>query len=193
MKKLILTLVILVFTTSTAFAIEDCQVASNIGSYLGWYDGADLDIVDGTIIMKFRDGNHSEIEITEKYELYIDGEIVEISRDQEKIVKKYYVTLHEVLEGATLIGIEGAEIGIAGANIGIKAVTNIWKFLLPGYDTEDFEEALEEEAEALEEQAEKLEVKAEKLEQKAEDAGEAFEEMVENIPELQSVCSSRGY
>jgi hypothetical protein len=191
MRKLIIPLIILVFASSNVFAYGGCPFFSNIGKHVSLLDDVDVEVEGGTLIMTCHDDNYSRIEITEDYNLYLDGELVVISKDQKRLVEDYYDSMIEVIDDATTIGIKGAELGLAGAKIGIKAVANVWKLLLPGYDSDDFEEAIEREAEALERKAEKLEIQADLLEVKAHDAEDAFEEMIEGIPELYIVYSGR--
>lgn len=146
-------------------------------------DDISIDFEDGTLIIECEEYDDI-VEITEDYELYINGDEIEVDRDQKKLLKKYHDSFEDILDMAEEIGLEGARIGARGAKLGIKAVANIVKLVLEDYDSDDLERELEKEADKIEAQAEKLEKKAEKLEDIADDFEKTHRKLRKSIDEL---------
>lgn len=128
-----------------------------------------------------------EVEITEDYELYIDGRKTRLSRDEREMVREYYHLADDIIDTAHRIGWEGAKVGVQGAAIGIKAIVNVVKLISPHYTTEDLEEDMDREAEKIEAKAEVLEEKAEVIDEIAEDLVDLHIEMKNNIRELRNL------
>lgn len=150
-----------------------------------WSSGdVDFNIKDGSIIMTQHGRHRSKMEITRDYELYLDGELIETTPDQQKLVKEYYDTSMDLVDEAKEIGIEGAKIGLAGAGIGLKALGGVFKAIFTDYEFEDLEDELDEQSEKLEDRASELEERAEVIEELADDLEETFDDMVHDIPEL---------
>ena len=145
-----------------------------------------FDFDDGSIIVthKERGEPRSTVEITDSYELYIDDERISLDADQQDLVRDFHVRSVEIVDFAKVIGWEGAKIGIDGAKLGAKAVGCLFKLLLPGYDTDDFEDEIEYEAEKIEAKAERLEEKAEVIEDMADELEDLARDMRHDIPEL---------
>jgi hypothetical protein len=146
-------------------------------------DDVSIEFDDGIIIIEC-DDEDGLIEITEDYELFIDGDEIELDRDEKKLVKAYYRNFEEILEMAEDLGIEGARLGVKGAKLGLKAVANVIKLILEDYDSDDLEREMEREADKIEKEAEKLEEMAEKLEDIADDFERTHRKMRKNIDEL---------
>ncbi|MFH1893650.1 MAG: DUF2884 family protein, partial [Candidatus Zixiibacteriota bacterium] len=172
-----------------ALLILPCANASEVESYTYsrshgssgtlWSTGdIDFDIEDGSIIMTQRGRHKSRIEITEDYKLYVDGELIETTPEQEKLVAEYYTTSKELVEKAKEIGLEGAKIGLIGAGIGLKAVGGVLKAIFTEYEFEDLEAELDDQTEELQERADELEERAEVIEDLAADLEDVFDEMV---------------
>ena len=149
-------------------------------------DNTWFDLEDGSVIIthKERGEPRSIVEITDSYELYIDDERINLNPEQQALVKDFHVQSMEIVEFAKVIGLEGAKIGIDGAKLGAKAVGCLFKLLLPGYDTDDYENEIEHEAEKIEVKAEILEEKAEVIEEMANELDDLSRDMRSEIPEL---------
>ena len=146
-------------------------------------DDVEIDIDEGTIVITHE---HSDecVEITEDYELYIDGKRIKLDRRQQELVETFHVEFTLIMDYAKQIGLEGAKIGAEGAKLGIKAVAAVLQMIFTEYDRDDLEWELENEAEEIEEKAEKLERRAEKIEDLVDDLEDTHDEMVEAIPAL---------
>ncbi len=190
MKRVIVVcLVCLMGFASVSIADEDYHHVRSYDVHHGignWHLGhMSLDIDDGTIILEStRRRSYDIVEITEDYDLYVNGDEVKLDSDQRKLVKESYDMTFEIIERAKDIGIEGAKIGAEGAKIGLSAIGGLFKMLFTDYDEDDFEEDIEEQAERLEVKAEKLEDWAEDIEDMVEDLEDTFDDMMDEIPEL---------
>ncbi len=154
--------------------------------YMSCIKDANIDIDKESITIQDDD---YEIEITDDYELYVNGKYVKTNAQQKRLVKEYHGLIFEIIDRATEVGKEGAKLGIYGAKIGLKAIAGVFKLLRDDYDAEDLEEELELKAEELEEKAEELEKEAEKLEYLASDLEDLHDELKEEIPELEELNS----
>jgi len=164
-------------------------VTVNGNHILEWDDETWFDIDDGSVLIthKERGEPRSTVEITETYELYVDDERVTLDADQQALVKDFHVQSMEILDLAKVLGWEGAKIGVEGARLGAKAVGCLFKLILPGYDTDDFENEIEQEADKIEAKAEKLEEKAEAIEDLADELDDLARDMRSDIPELRQL------
>lgn len=185
MRILTAILIVSLFVLSSVTAADNRYYCKSIDIKNDCHmDGVSIDVDDGTLIITYKDGGYSRIEITEDYELYVNGRLVKTDREQKELIEDYYDQAIEIIEYAKEIGFEGAEIGIEGAKIGLKAVKGVFKLLLANYDTDDLERDMEREAAKLEARAEKLEEKADELEDMADELEERQEELADHIPEL---------
>lgn len=184
-KTLVMLLTLLLFFSMT-FGIDYKKKQGH--SCLGrTFDKVEIEIEDGVLIITPRDRDDIIIEITPEYELYINGEEIELNDDQQDIVKEYYEGLCELIDSATYIGLRGAKIGVKGAMLGMSSLVKMVKLLDDDYDTEDLEREIQEKAEKLEAKAKKLETEADELEAKAkkfEKLQKTFERRIEAIREL---------
>lgn len=128
-----------------------------------------------------------EVEITPDYDLYVDGNRVELNDEQKRLVQDYYDLLFEIAYHAHDIKWEGAKIGMKGAGVGVKAIGGLVKMLFTSYDEDEFERDIERAAEKIEKEAEKLEDRAETLENMAYDLQDRFDVMIGGIPALQEL------
>ena len=151
------------------------------------HDDYSIDFDDGSLIIREDGRRGDEVEITEDYELYINGDLIKTDKEQKKLLKEYYNLVDDLVDKAEDIGIEGGKIGLAGAKIGLQALGGVFKMLLTDYTEEEFESDIEMEAEELEERAEELEEEAEKLEDIAEEIEDRQIELAEEIPELEEL------
>ena len=144
-----------------------------------------IDIKHGDVVIKHREGRERcEVEITEEYELFIDGEKVETDEEQTKLLGEYHQLVHDIHDNAKEIGWEGARIGVDGAKIGLKAGIGVLKMLFTSYDEDDLDRDLERATAKIEQRAEELEEKAEVIEIMAEDLEDLTYDLSEAIPEL---------
>jgi len=147
----------------------------------------DIDDSDVIITCERRRYRSDEVKITGDYQLYVNGDRVDVDDDQEELLKKFYHKALDLNEEAKMIGREGAEIGVEGAKIGARAVSGVIQMLLLDFDEDKFEAKIEREAERLEEKAEKLEERAEVLEEMAEDLEDMHDDLGRKIPELREL------
>lgn len=147
----------------------------------------DIDMDDGTLILKPRENDDVVVEITHDYRLYVDGDRIYLNDKQERIVKRYYDLFGELLESAKRVGIEGAKIGLRGAAIGLEALAGLCKLIDDDYDQEDLERELEIEADKLKIKAEELKYQAEELKEVAEELEDIHDEFVEEIPQVRAL------
>lgn len=125
--------------------------------------------------------------ITEKYDLFINGNKIETDAKQKALCKDMYINIDKVIREAKDLGWEGAKIGMEGAKIGLHALVGVLKLLSPNYNVEDLEEEIEMKAELLEKKAEKLEVRAENIEDLVRFLDDLSDTMRVEIPELQQL------
>lgn len=151
-------------------------------------DHVDIDLDDGTIILKRQGRSKDRVEITENYELFVNEEQIDLDEDQQKLVKEFYDGSIALIDTAAQIGIEGAKIGLSGAALGLKAIGGVFKMIFTEYESEDFEDDMEDQAEEIEDRAEELEERAEELEDMAENVADVFYDMRREIPEIPRWC-----
>jgi len=147
-------------------------------------DHIDIDIENGTLIITNKNNKNDVVEITEDYDLYVNGKYISTDYRQNVLLKDYYNQFMDIIDYAKELGREGAKVGVEGAKIGLKAAAGILKVIFTKYEAEEFEEYIEEEAEELEDRAEALREKAEEIEEMAEDFEDLHQELKEDIPEL---------
>ena len=145
-------------------------------------DDVDVDIEDGSIT--FTHDDDETVEMTEKGDLFVNGESVRLSPAQRDLVQKYYDTFNVIIEEAKLIAIEGAKIGVKGAGLGISAAMGALLALGDEEDMEDLEEKLERKGEKIERMANRLEKRADRLEAKAERLEDLHEQLRDEIDAL---------
>lgn len=188
MRSAIIILLISLLTFSCVYAVGGkCRKHSISDEHQGTLDNVSIDLDDGTVIITNEGWHRATVEITEDYELYVNGRFVETDREQEELIKEYYDQVVQIVEHAKEIGYEGAKIGLRGARIGFRAVRGVFRLLLTDYDDEDLERELERDAEVLEARAEELEERAEVLEDLADELEEMQEELADEIPELRKL------
>jgi len=185
MKKMIPILMALILATSIAYAhggkkYKNCDF--NWNSYT--MDNIEIDLEESTIILTPCHQSKPKVEITEEYELYINGKLIETDARQKELIGEYYRTTMELVEKAKEIGIKGAKIGVEGAKLGLGSLASLVKLLRSDYDTDDFEKEIEAKAEKIEKKAELLEEEAEELEDLAYEMEDLYEQMEDEISEL---------
>ncbi len=147
-------------------------------------DNAEIEIEDGSILIYPKYYDDETIEITDSYELYIDGKRIDLDDHQQELIEEFHTKFFAMIEMAKEVGLQGAAIGLKGAGIGVAAIAGICKLIDEDYDEEDLERELEEKAAQLEEEAEELEEQAKELEE----VGYALEDLAleihDEIPEI---------
>ncbi|NQT25490.1 hypothetical protein HQ585_09045 [candidate division KSB1 bacterium] len=122
--------------------------------------------------------------ITDKNELLVNGKTVETDSMQAIMTQQYYDLTVQCLEDAKNIGKAGAKMGWEGAKIGVKAVTGVFRMILPDYDADDLERDMEYESEKIEAKADILEEKADALDEKLEELEDLHYDLQTEIEEL---------
>lgn len=176
-------LIVFIFFASNSAHFHDHKV----DEFLALYEDVDVSITEGSIILAWKYDNSEFVEITDDYNLYVNGNKVKLNRDQKELVAEYYDLLESIIEYAKEIGLESARIGVAGAKIGLKALVGAMKALLTEYESDKLEEDLEDEGKQLEEMARDLEDKAEDLEHLAEALEKTHKSLHKEIPQLREL------
>ena len=182
MKAVIVSFIIFIFIGSTVYGV-DYKKKKHHNHNLSVLDNVDVDIDDGSLILKDKK-SADEVEITEEYDLIVNGKEISLNDDQQELVKDYYDLYFKIIEYAKHIGLEGARIGVEGAAIGVKAVAGVFKLLRDDYDSEDLEAELEAKSDELEAKAERLEDRAEDIEDMAEELEDLHYKLADNIEAL---------
>lgn len=176
--------IFIVFIFSFAIFLQAADENDFKRKYMKCMKDADIDIDNETI--KIHDDDY-EVEITEDYNLYVNGKYIETNSHQKRLVKEYHGLIFEIIDRAKEVGLEGARLGIDGAKIGLHAIAGVFKLLSDDYDSEDLEAELEIKADELEEKAAELEKEAKDLEYLASDLEDLHAELKEEIPELEEL------
>ncbi len=162
---------LLMFTTLTAAEINKNNCYSNYFR-VACLDDGDVSFNGNSIFFTPSDDGPI-IEITDEYRLYIDGEEIEVGKEERWLLRSYYETVVVLLREAEWLGCEGAKIDINnGAALGWEALTEIVEAFFTDYSMEELEE--------LEANAKRLEKKAAKLE----DRGKELEELAKEFEKL---------
>lgn len=154
------------------------------------YDRTSFDFRGSSLMITHKDHRGrltDEVEITRRYELFINDEQIKLDSNQQELVAEFYEGTREIYREAKRIGFEGAGIGIKGAALGVDAVFSLANLLKSDYDMEDYEREIERKAAQLEKEAAKLEKKAEAIERMADDLERTSDRMQEAIPELKAL------
>ncbi|RPH99409.1 MAG: hypothetical protein EHM72_11040 [Calditrichaeota bacterium] len=125
-----------------------------------------------------------EVAISDEGELYINDKRIDTNRKQEKLLLEYHDLGVATFDKAEEIAKEAMKVGLKGAELGLKAVTGVFRMLLPEYSSEDFERDMEKEGEKIETKAQVLEDKAEIMEKLVEEMQELHEQVGDSVPEL---------
>lgn len=125
--------------------------------------------------------------ITDKNRLLINGEPVATDSIQAGMTRRYYELTVYCLEEAKAIGKQGAKMGWEGAKIGVKAVTGVFRMILPNYSAEDLERDMEAESDKIEAKADVLEARADALDASLEELEDLHYALKDHIPELDAL------
>jgi hypothetical protein len=149
-------------------------------------DGVEVEFDDGSLLI-INDEEEDEVEITEEYELYVNGRHIDTSDEQRELIEEYYDRVRNITDYAAVLGLEGAKIGASGVKLGFAAIAKVVKLLREDYDEEDLEEEMEREAEKLERTAERLERKADRIEDMVDELEDLHDELRGNVPALKDL------
>ncbi|MFH2054600.1 MAG: hypothetical protein ABIJ61_01465 [bacterium] len=152
--------------------------------YRSSLDHVDIDFEGSTLIFTFEESHDAVVEITEDYQLYINGELIPTDDNQRKSLRRCYLLGERLVGEAVKIGIEGAHIGIEGAKVGLLGLGGVLKMLLTDYDQDDLERDMERHTRRLERKAAQLEKKASRIESIAEEFELSYLKLEEEIPQL---------
>lgn len=179
MSLIALALILCVAFTAGAQAHKGCRHDDN------WdFKHKSIDFDDGTLTIEHEDEDWI-VEITDEYDLYVDGERVKVNREQKKLLRRYYRDYEDIEEMAAEIGADAAKIGVAGAKLGVAAVACVAKAFLEDYDCDvDIDIDIDIDEDEIEKMADKLQKKADKIEDKADDLEKTHRKLRKSIPEL---------
>lgn len=148
------------------------------------FENTEIEIENGSILVFPKYHDDKTIEITDSYELFINGKQVDLDDDQQELIEKFHTRFFAMIDMAKEVGIQGAAIGLKGAGIGLTAIIGICKLIDEDYDKDDLEEEIEEMAAQLEDEAEELEEQAEELEEACNTLQNLAVEIHDEIPEI---------
>ncbi|MBD3179538.1 MAG: DUF2884 family protein [Candidatus Latescibacteria bacterium] len=143
----------------------------------------DLEFDEDSIIFRERDSGE-KVEITDKYELFIEGKNIPLKRSDRRLVRAYYSQFEKVMEEAREIGLEGARVGADGVRIAIKALGKALADLSDDDGMEKLEKEMDRMEKDIEKKAEKLERRAGEIEEEADELQDLHDELRESIREL---------
>lgn len=146
-------------------------------------DGIHVSIDDGSVILTHEDED-DEIEITDEYELYINGHLIKTDARQQELLREYHTLVFGIKDRALEIGIKGAKIGAEGAKIALQAIGGVIKMIFTAYDEDDLDRDMDKATREIEYKAELLEDEAEEIEEMADDIEDVWYDMQEEIPEI---------
>jgi len=179
-----LLLVLICATGAFAWQENDCRTVRHYHSSL---DRLDVDLEGTTLVFTYDCCDEAVVEITEDYDLYVDGKLVETADEQRVLVRRCYLRANALIRAAMQIGIEGAQVGVDGAIVGLRALGGVAKMLLTDYTEDDLERDMERHTRRLERKAAKLEKKADRIDKMAVKFELAYDRMEREIPELQEI------
>ena len=175
----LLSLILLLVLSFSVFAAKDTKT-----SRYSLLDNISIDIEDDTIVLTNRVDHEDYVEITQSYQLYINGYEIDLSRSERRLVAKYYNQFFDIIDFAKDLGHDGARIGVVGARFGVKAAAKVLKAVFSEYEIDDLGEELEIESEKLESLIRELEEKAEELEEMADEFEDLHYELRSEVDEL---------
>jgi hypothetical protein len=143
-----------------------------------------IDFKGKKVVIKYDSGTPRRVEINERYELRVDGSLVKLNADQQKLVGEFYEKTQQLVTDAKAIGLEGAAIGAQGVGVAAAALTGVVNMLFTSYTSDDLERDVDRKAAKIEAKADRLEAKADKLEMLADDVQNLYDQMEDSIPEL---------
>ena len=152
--------------------------------------GRDGDILvdfKGTDLIIEHEDYDDEIIIDADYQIYINDDKITLDSKCELLSKSCYERVDKIKKTADKIEDDGISLGVKGGALGVSAVAGVFKMLLPGYDSDDFERDIEDEAEKIEREAEKIEKRAHLLEKEIKKFKNEFLELSEINKDLNSL------
>lgn len=176
--------VIFLFFSMSVLAEEVPKKHKSKSFHFDCLEDVDVDIDNDVIVFTCEYDHDLWVEITPDYDLYINGERIELNRHQRNMVAEYYDSFMEIIDQAKVIGKEGAKIGMKGAQIGLAAAGAAIKMLACDYDSDDLEDEIADDVEDLEKRAEELEEMAEELEDRADEFEDLHYSMKKEIRAL---------
>ena len=182
---------ILILSLFTVFAVHADDNRIHMGfslkPHIEFHDDCRITMRHNDVYI-VNDAMHDErIVITDHNELIINGIPYETDTLQSALTRQYYHLTKQCLDGAKKIGKEGAKMGWEGAKIGIKAVTGVFKLILPSYDSEDLERDMERESEKIEAKADILEEKADLLDERLDELEDVHYDLKDAVDALEAL------
>lgn len=124
------------------------------------------------------------VEIEDDGTLYVNDRRCRLSKKQTELAVEYFELAQSAMDKAEEIGNEAVKVGLKGAELGLKAVAGVFRMLLPGYGSEDFEKDMERDGQKVEDKAHAVEERAEALEALVAALGEVHHELRSAVPKL---------
>ena len=99
MKKIsfltLTSILMLAITMTNCIAHEDNSTSNGSSLCL---DNINIDIEDGTLILTNKNDDDETVEITEDYELYVNGRYIRTDYREDKLIRDYYDKFMEIID-----------------------------------------------------------------------------------------------
>lgn len=151
------------------------------------HDGQQVDLEDGWLLFRHDDHPREEVAISADGDLEVNGEAVRVDARDREALREFHLGFVEILDSATALGEEAAEVGVAGAALGAKALAKVIRLLDEDYDEADLEREMDAEEAKIEAVAAKLEAKGEAIEELADEWEADGRALKRRIPELREI------
>ena len=151
------------------------------------HDGQQVDLEDGWLLFRHDDHPREEVAISADGDLEVNGEAVRVDARDREALREFHLGFVEILDSATALGEEAAEVGVAGAALGAKALAKVIRLLDEDYDEADLEHEMKLEEEKIGAVAAKLEAKGEAIEELADEWEADGRALKRRIPELREI------
>ena len=179
-KRMSLVVLALVLFAALTMSVQAHKVCRHDDDWT--FKNKHIEFEDGTLTIENEDEDWI-VEITDDYDLYVNGDRVKVDRKQKKLLRRDYRDYEDIEEMAAEIGEEAAKIGVAGAKIGVAAAACVAKIFLEDFDC-DIDIDIDIDEDELEKMTDKLQKKADKIEDKADDLEKTHRKLRKSIPEL---------
>jgi len=188
MKHILSLLLICLVNTGSVHADgQEIKMSPRLKPYITFHENTRIYVRNDDIVIRTKDLADGKVIINDDFDLLVNGEIIDLNENQQKLVFEYYQLVDESMETAKKIGWEGAKVGVQGAAVGLKAVAGVFRMILPNYGPDDLERDMEEEAAKIEAKADELEEKAEIIEEKLDTLEILHDQLRDEIPELEAL------
>lgn len=180
MKKSWISVLLVLFTVSAGFAVIDSRGTDNETTLFEHVRKIELNSESGDIMLIVGDDEIHKVRITCEGKLMVDGDEVELTEHDRKIVLKYYHMMVGLVNGTYKRATEAVTVGIQGATVALEAVGSVITSLCELQAMEEHEKSIKE----TEKEIEEVEKSIEETEKVIEEAEKSIEETKKVIEEV---------